>query len=176
MPEGCLDRLITRDAIIREFSKDDEPDEDPRIPEDLISFILQSAKKVLATSLWSGVESRQLQRAMKIFRFAAFKDSSLPVKVLDAREAPWSQLRWNNLKLKTFQETQWKFVVPIFSEKNIKLDLENRHILPFKSVEREVKTGGFSEVYEVTVHESHQKTPMRKVCWLVLFLLIYIIH
>ncbi|ROV94108.1 hypothetical protein VPNG_09346 [Cytospora leucostoma] len=148
VPEGCLDQLITRDAIIREFSKDDEPDENIHIPEDLIRFILQSAKKVLATSLWSGVESRQLQRAMKTFRSAGFKDSSLPVKVLDPREAPWSQLKWNSVKFKTFQEMQWKFVVPIFSEDNIKLELENRHILPFKSVEREVKTGGFSEVYE----------------------------
>lgn len=163
VPEGCLERLITKESITREFTRNDETGGKKHVDEDLLDFILQSAKKLLAISLLTGVDTSNLHRAMKIFKSTGFKDTRLPIKSADTLEPPWSKLQWSIVKLGDFQEKQWRFLVPIFREDEIKLELENLHILPFTLAAKDKKEGTFSNVYEVQIHESHLQKPMRNV-------------
>ncbi|KAK7742276.1 hypothetical protein SLS53_004419 [Cytospora paraplurivora] len=165
IPEGCLDQLFSRQTIIQEFTRGAEVADEHHVDEyleDLISFILLSAKKLMAICLMSGVDKGELRQALEIFKSNQFDDKSLPLLSLDADHPPWSQLDWSPIKLSHFNGDQWRFYAPIFSKDNIKLVLENQHILPFQLASREPKLGAFSEVYEVTIHEAHQKEPMQK--------------
>lgn len=163
VPEGCLSRLITRDSIIREFTRDGCSDDEHDIDEDLLNFILKSAQKLLAISLLANVDTKKLRQAMEEFKSCAFNDSKLPVKSLDPDQPPWSRLRWTPMKLNNFRKEQWKCFAPVFRVGEINLDLENLHILPFMLVSKEKKAGHFGNVWEVKIHESHLEKPMRKV-------------
>lgn len=162
VPEGCLERLITKDSIIREFTRDDESGGEKQVDEDLLDFILRSAQKLLAVSLLTGFNTSDLHRAMKIFKSSGFSDTKLPIKYTDRLESPWSELQWSAVKLGDFRNHQWKFLVPIFREDEIKLELESLHILPFTLATRDTKQGTFGDVWEVKIHESHLEKPMRK--------------
>lgn len=163
VPEGCLERLITKESIIREFTRKDESGGEKNVDEDLPDYVLRSAKKLLAISLLNGVNTRDLHRAMNIFKSSGFDDAKLPVNSTNQLESPWSELQWSAVKLRDFKEKQWKFLVPIFREKEIKLELESLHILPFTLATKDTKQGTFGNVWEVTIHESHLEKPMRKV-------------
>lgn len=160
MPEGHLDQLITRDSITQALSDDHASGGGRTGPgeEDLIKFILQSAKKLLAISLLSGLESSALRDAMELFKSNGFDDSSkLPIESLDANRLPWSCPLWTPLRLKLFQATQWQFLVPVFRKSQIRQTLEAKRILPLSLVTRERKEGAFSDVWEVKIHEAHQE-------------------
>lgn len=160
MPEGGLDELITRHSIIREiYGNEDHKDVD----ESLIKFIRQPAKKVFAISLLSGLESGKLRRAMRIFCESKFTDKQLPADANDTLFAG-PRLKWNAVQKQAFQHHQWKFLVPVFQENEVRLALGNRYILPFKLVSNDRREGTFSDVWEVVVHKLHQKPPMLMVC------------
>lgn len=161
MPRNGLNGLITAESIIREFSGY-EDDETP-VEGDLIRYILDSAKKVFAISLISGVGSYGLLKAMRTFRASGFTDNELPATSTNT-QFPWSRLKWSDVKKHNFKDNQWKFLVPVFRENQVRVKIGNRHILPFKLVNHEKKEGTFSDVWEVSIHESHQDNPMRMVC------------
>ncbi|KUI53536.1 hypothetical protein VP1G_10591 [Cytospora mali] len=79
VPEGVLDTLITRKSLCQEFSRNSALGKESRVDEDLLKFILGSAKKVLAISLLAGVESKELHDAMKKFKSSLFQDKCLPI-------------------------------------------------------------------------------------------------
>ncbi|KAL1882795.1 hypothetical protein Daus18300_000433 [Diaporthe australafricana] len=156
MPEGGLDELITRRSIIREFYGDENRKD---VDESLIKFIRHSAKKVFAISLISNVESAKLRKAMKAFNASGFTDNKLPVDA-DDTTFPGPRLKWTAVQKKNFQDNQWRFLVPVFRENEVRLALGNRHILPFKLVGRERREGTFSDVWQVVIDKLHQETPM----------------
>lgn len=172
MPSRRLDGLITRSTIIREFLKDDDLDEyhgsQSRIDEGLISFIVTSGKKLFAISLISGIESSQLQRAMRVFWKSNYTDQKLPVTFGDPT-FPQSQLKWGRMKMENFTDKQWKFLVPIIDHNGSHVRIGNREILPFCLVDDQRREGTFSNVWQVTIHEEQQGQPMQLVssdlCW-----------
>lgn len=167
MPEGHLDQLITEQSIIGElagmFNLSSQEQIDMHVDEDLIEYILKSAKKVFALSLICGIEAGALHKAIKIFKSTDFDDGSLPVKFTDSGETPWSQLQWPELVTHKFRQRQWMFLVPVFHRGVLDVDLEPHHILPFALASNEKPEGRSHNMWEVTVHEAHQKKPLRKV-------------
>lgn len=167
MPEGHLDQLITEQSIIGElagmFNLSSQEQIDMHVDEDLIEYILKSAKKVFALSLICGIEAGALHKAVKIFKSTDFDDGSLPVKFTDSGETPWSQLQWPELVTHKFRQRQWMFLVPVFHRGVLDVDLEPHHILPFALASNEKPEGRSHNMWEVTVHEAHQEEPMIKV-------------
>lgn len=167
MPEKALTGLFTKSVIIQAFSEDDDPDEQSRskthVDEELIQFVLLSAKKLLAISILSGLESKRLHRLMKAFMKSKITDSMLPITEKDILCPPWSQLPWSPIQLNNFQDSQWKFLVPVFRKDVVNMHIGNRSILPFRLINDKRFEGTFSDVWEVEIHAQHLEKPMRKV-------------
>lgn len=175
MPNDRLNELITEDAIITEFSRLDELDNwgesshrQVVVDKDLLSFITTSAKKLFAIALDSGISSSRLHTVMKIFKAAGYGDSKLPAS-MDPSRPPWSHL-YNRLSMAVkdrFEDNQWKFLAPTFCEDQVTMELDRRHILPFKLINDQRREGNFSDVWEVAIDKAHQEKPM--VCCITFF-------
>lgn len=167
MPEGHLDQLVTTQSIIWEFTG--APDVDfegqnwAHVGEELIEYILMSAKKVFAISLICGVESSKLRKAMNTFKFTGFNDSNLPIQTTKSTEVPWSLLQWPVVMTQKFEQRQWMFLVPIFHTKFLRMELEPHEILPFALIKNERSQDSAEDLWEVSIHESHCEAPIRKV-------------
>lgn len=55
-----------------------------------------------------------------------------------------------------FDEKQWELAAPVFSKRVIPRSLEQRTILPILK-ETCIGEGGFGVIYEITLHNAHQK-------------------
>lgn len=169
VPRNCLDEIITKSSIIQEFHRGSDLDGENKrvvdVDEDLIDFILHSAKKVFAISLISGVVTSELQQTMKVFKASGFGDDKLPISFMDSKRPPWLHLKHqlSNVRKHNFMGHQWKFLVPVFRDGQINVEIGSRTILPFKLVSDQKREGTFSDVWEVTVHKAHLENPMRKV-------------
>ena len=160
LPHGCLDELITAESVTEELEIEDYPAN--RESKALIEFILEEAKKVFAISLISGVTNQILRDVMASFMQHRFADASLPIKHkedLDTLPCFLSHT-WNKRRKRDFWTKQWSFLAPLFSKKQFKMELEPDHILPFIWKGSETKESEFSQVYEVTIHESHHEDPI----------------
>jgi hypothetical protein len=87
-----------------------------------------------------------------------FTDNSLPVKEEDM-ENKFSKKKgqWSKFRIYNFCREQWRFLAPVFSQQNFKIDLEPDHILPFIEKSNLVKEGAFGRVFPVEIHPAHQK-------------------
>lgn len=97
-PEGSVERIITRRSIINKLWFDGDkpvPDEDREISpaqNDLIGFILTSAKKIFTVSLIINLSNDQLKTAMVHFKENGVVDSQLPFDIpLDGTPHPHFQ-------------------------------------------------------------------------------------
>lgn len=166
IPEGVLDRIINRGSIIHYFwgAEDDGAMERERKISaeqiDLVDFILTSGKKVFTTSLISGLKGNELCKAMVYFKNDNFVDGNLPTN--DTTCPCFHTSPWSSISRTQFLSSQWKVIVPIFDTEFERLDLEPDRIFPFIHVTGR-KQGTFGIVHQVTIHEAHQKEPMRKV-------------
>jgi hypothetical protein len=156
LPQSSVAKFITEAAIVEELEDELDNDKD----KDLVDFILQSAKKVFATAIISSIGGNDLYKAMKKFKDNNFHDDRLPLKRDAMSELPCFQGKfWNKLRTHNFLKNQWIFLAPVFTKSKFKLDLEPEHIFPFTWVSNDAKEGTFSNVYQVTIHESHQEDP-----------------
>lgn len=164
LPAGCVDTLITREAI-----EDSIPNQFPlETYQTLINFVLWEAKVVFAITIDSCFEEGGIELAFGTYHLMKVRltDASLPatedhLKGLVAKfkgKTPWHQAR-----IEKFCEAQWRFLAPVFSTKNFKHDLEPRRILPFIEKASSTKQGAFGKVFRVTVHEHHYLNPIRSV-------------
>lgn len=159
LPCHCIDKLITKEAILEEFGIDDEP-----TPEEtyLNTFILQHARKTFATAIICGIGGNDLYQVMKRFQDDNFTDEFLPVnKETTDRLQCFQPTRgrdksWTLLRNRDFLEKQFIFLAPVFSKSVFKMNLEPGHIFPFIEKSSEAKEGTFSHVHRVTIHDSHQ--------------------
>jgi len=168
LPAGCIDELVTVEAIIKELAEKDH-----LIPEDLdlskepkksvVNFINERAKTVFAVAVLSYLRGEHLGRAMYQFMVKEFDDTSLPVKEEDLVNLVGTKNPWSKTRIHNFCREQWRFLAPIFSQQNFKIVLEPDHILPFIKKSSSVKEGAFSQVYEVEIHPAHQVDPIRNV-------------
>jgi serine/threonine protein kinase len=75
----------------------------------------------------------------------------------------FEELNWSPIQIRTFQEYQWKMMAPFFAKGKhgdvIHYTLLDQHILPFLSMSdaeaNTEKSGGFSRVTMVRIHEAH---------------------
>jgi len=169
LPGGCIDELVTLEAIIKEIVEKDQLKpgdldlQEGSAKKKVIDFIREKAKKVFAITVVSGLRGRDLGMAMFQFMGINFIDNSLPVKegnlsCFHCPASPWSRVRIHN-----FCREQWRFLAPIFSQQNFKVDLEPEHILPFIEKDNLVKEGAFGQVFPVEIHPAHQKDPVLNV-------------
>lgn len=161
LPQDCISKLITEDAVIKEFEEEDAGDTrfefETTKDQKLVAFILKHAKKVFATAVVCDISGNELYKVMGKFKEGNFQDSSLPVKAGVLYELPCFSIKtWSNLKKLNFVSKQFVFLAPVFSRSEFKLELEPEHIFPFTWVSNEAKEGTFSQVFQVTIHDSHQ--------------------
>jgi hypothetical protein len=85
IPEGCLETIITREAIeqvLREAYEDSD-DGDPAQHQALVAFIHERAIKLFAIALSINLEDATLYNGMKLLHQNNFTDDNLPIK-------PWN--------------------------------------------------------------------------------------
>ncbi|KAF4857087.1 hypothetical protein CGCSCA4_v000201 [Colletotrichum siamense] len=174
LPEGYLDKLITRNAL-RDDLFVDKADLDAK-DENLIDFIITSAKKAFATAYCAvGSGGSALLPTMMYFQSIGFSDKALPIEDLRTVEPtrnaqteipfPFSHINrnmalrrtWAPMRIRNFYRTQWMFLAPVFSRDHFHHVLSPNVVLPFVWVGNVTKDGRFSKVYEVEIHENHQK-------------------
>lgn len=174
MPEGVLNEVITRKSILNAMDIEHPNPED----EELVTFILQKAKKVFATLISIKLDqNKSLQSAMLKFREHGIDDSRLPIEdtedksknVLAALEPKVKRKNkiWSGSTIAHFCNDQWRFLVPVFST-DAKTDI-NRYnlphstILPFVKKHADFDEGSFGKVYKYEIHPNHIKDPLRSV-------------
>jgi hypothetical protein len=156
LPLSFLSVFITKAAVAEELEQNLDIDNDS----DLVNFIVESAKKVFATAIVSAIDGSNLYMLMKRVQENEFDDMCLPLKRDTMSTLPCFQGEfWNELRTQRFLQSQWVFLAPVFSKSQFKIDLEPEHIFPFTWVSNDAKQGIFSNVYEATIHESHQEDP-----------------
>lgn len=168
MPEGRLSGLLNKESLTKEFSRSKSWRFGTKVVKPiLLKFIVESAPKVLAISLMiGGIDGGELYKQMKKFSHIKFDDSKLPVASLDEGVFPWSELStdtWTHNKREKFLNEQWKFLPFVFPSHLVEFEINMDTRLPFRIVGEGNKEGTFSNVWEVEIHEAHQKKPVHMV-------------
>jgi hypothetical protein len=180
LPAGYVEQLVTLEAIIKELDdKDCLESEDLdlflRLPESdkkkkVVDSVCKKSKTVFAITVVSGLRGPPLGMTMRRFMTREFSDDSLPVTetLLNDLIQPlvnrWGESSgWSKTRRHIFLQEQWRFIAPIFSQKNFKVDLKLNHILPFIAKSSSGKEGAFGQVYMVEIHPAHHKDPVKNV-------------
>lgn len=168
VPAHCLEELITEDAVIAELGVDMRDEEAAKKAKELASWISKFCKNVFATTILCGVLPPSLFPVMQEFMINHFDDAHLPVRYEEKGEAnTWPLFfqteYWDRRLRREFKEKQWQVQVPIFTDAEIKVNLDMDHILPIISVDEDTREGTFGKVYQVTIHRNHMESPMLKV-------------
>lgn len=165
VPENSLNDVIATDSIFMAMDVE-EPTEDDYL---LADFILKRAKKIFAIAVDIELQDSNLRRAMLLFRDREFDDDKLPIEytlnsslasptinVLAALEVGVQQKRiWTNKKVMLFNDSQWKFLSPVFSMDRFNYDFKPHTILPFISKDINVDKGSFGQVFKYEIHPCH---------------------
>jgi hypothetical protein len=162
LPAGCLEDLISPEIIIKELDPDGKRKFESMYAKnkdfrEFIEFIHGPANKVFAIAVLSGL-GEDLTWVMKNFKENGFNNLCLPVEKTDLTQRnvkpgrPWSIKRSHD-----FCHEQWKFLAPIFTPENFKVNIQASHILPFTEKGSEKKEGAFGQVVEVKVHPAHYR-------------------
>lgn len=177
IPAGCAETLFTEPSVtselyseeILEISNPSRASNDAHtrtFDDELINYVVTSAKKLFIISIISGVTSTKLRSAMLVFKKQCFGDKDLPILEADVILYPScfvNKRPWTNLTKENFKRDQWGLMLPVFSVDFMRSELRAEAILPFIRVASERKEGTFGAVHQVTIHPAHQKKPMRKV-------------
>lgn len=171
IPHGTIDREVTRASILEAMDVDEPSKED----EMLVTFILESAKKVFAIAVY--IELKSLYKAISLFEKSGFVDTKLPIRAntnpypksakgpqhpFAAMEEPVKRDKdriWTSGKLKMFQEYQWRFLAPVFSITESNHDL-GENIVPFISKQLSFGEGSFGVVSKYEIHKDHIQDPV----------------
>ncbi len=165
LPEGCIDKLITEDAVMRELGITPEAKEIEKNRK-LLDFILKDGRKIFAILLVSQFKGDDLQKAIAQFRRNKIGDISLPITEETKIKVPFfnppkrPKKPWDTRSIRSFCIEQWLFLAPVFSSERLNLELHANDILPFTGQGSDVKSGAFGKVYQVTVHPQHYTEPV----------------
>lgn len=180
LPAGYVEQLVTLEAIIKELDEKDYLESEYldsflRLPENnnkkkVVDSVYKKAKTVFAITVVSGLRGQHLGKTMHHFMKLKFSDDSLPVTetLLNDHIQPLvnrlgDSSGWSKTRRHTFLQEQWRFIAPVFSQKNFKVDLKPNHILPFIAKSSSGKEGAFGQVYMVEIHPAHHKDPVKNV-------------
>lgn len=162
LPEVCIDRLVSREAVIEELFDDKNPFE-PEHDEALIQWILHKGRKLLLTILDTRIAKNPTDNfdSLDCFQAHGVNDDQLPWTdssrfhpIVDAESEPWFHDTWS-LHMDCFERSQWMFLVPVITSNQFIYRLQAEQILPFLQVDGEPKAGAFGRVYCVEVEPSH---------------------
>ncbi|KAJ4387578.1 hypothetical protein N0V93_008173 [Gnomoniopsis smithogilvyi] len=152
LPHGSIEQLIGRASIIDELfldeSRGDNRSQVPAGSQDdaLVDFILHSAKKIFTICLMSHLKLEELRTAMERFSKHSFTDEKLPVD-FESKPPPFSiDKLWTASRINEFKVKQWRVLAPVFPKEFVRLELSERHVLPFTNVDSERKEGTFGAV------------------------------
>jgi hypothetical protein len=153
VPEGCLETLITTAEIEEELGLKNDA---------LVAWILVNAKKVFAIAIRSLNTKGKLQRAMSWFRDTKFDDTSIPIEEWwysedETQHPAFPGEIWKLDNLTNFYDFQWMFLAPVFAIEQYDYDLSSQSILPVVWKRGIPNKGLFASVYQVDIHEAHQK-------------------
>lgn len=172
VPEGCLNKIVTRDFVIKELEGYDghglERDTDPDF-DALVAFTHEKAIKIFSIAACSGLEGMILFLAMDMLRKYSLVDEILSIKSWDEHHEFWSLFDqkldgkhiWTKTRISSFYGMQWKFLAPVFttaSEEQISsYQLTKRHILPFISRRDDTDARYFGNSFRYQIHPNHLK-------------------
>ncbi|KAK4171486.1 putative Serine/threonine-protein kinase [Triangularia setosa] len=161
LPSGCIEILLTPDAVRRELHLSD----DPEMEEEVVNFVMKSAGRLFVTSLLAGLteQNQQLATAMIQFDFKSINDDSLPLPDNAFVDEDGEFLEpWTEVSRRSFRRNQWTVLVPALSESDPELDLDPDCILPIVEKSRAGESGAFGDVFQVRIHEKHHLNPIMK--------------
>ncbi|KAK4198543.1 HET-domain-containing protein [Triangularia verruculosa] len=162
VPNTCIESLLTPDAVRQGLYLSDDPEFD----EEVIDFVMKSARKLFITSLLAGLGARdhELANAMKQFEENGVDDKSLPLPDsafrIDEDGEPLDP--WTGVSRRNFRKDQWMVLVPTISESNPELDLDPHCILPIIEKSKAGESGAFGVVFQVKIHKEHHLDPIMK--------------
>ena len=165
LPQGQLDRLVTRQSILEAMKiEEDEVEEEDEI---LVAFVLQEAKKLFAILVTT--RHSRLQEAMLLFQKHDFNDFKLPVEewkgqMFSDAQHPFFKMQgvrkkkdmvWDRSLIYDFQDKQWEFLAPIISTEETNHCYGNNVIMPFVAQIASFAEGSFGVVSKYEIHEDH---------------------
>jgi hypothetical protein len=164
LPDGCIEKLITKCAVIKELGLTQEDmKKEKSSSAKLVEFILNEGRKLFAVMLMSRFKGGDLQKGMTQFRRNKLGDAFLPITEENESKVPFfnpPKKPWDRQSIRAFCIEQWAFLVPVFSDESLNLQLHRNEILPFICQGDDVRSGAFGEVHQVTVHPSHHTNPV----------------
>lgn len=178
VPQKALDKIITRDSVLKAMKITRPTKED----DELVEFVLNKAKAIFATAADSEFKSKSLKKVMELFQKNNFDDRKLPIEKWSSDEFydnpakgirhPFASMdkltkngygkMWTLRKIYEFQEAQSKFLVPIFSTAESNYDLGELTV-PFVGKHTRHSEGAFGIVSKYEIHCDHIKDPSRPV-------------
>jgi hypothetical protein len=157
-PEDQYSEVLTSDGIATYLWRETDPQvaaSDAGV--ELVRWIHEKAKRVFAIVAVLKLSSSATVTSMRDFKNGVLDDAKLPIPEYDTFSAPnyFDADIWDDLGLAHFHDYQWRFLAPIFAKK-YRYDLEPYSIFPFVEVdEASTRSGAFSSVYKVTIHDRH---------------------
>jgi hypothetical protein len=165
LPEDALEELLVEENILEELKANDVEN-----PEALACYIVDHARRTFAIL----VSCCLVAQASTLEQYQ-FTDNHLPI-ALDtdgvysasgnyARDEPvldWFT-SWNSNKrlrpqqVKNFCKEQWPFLAKVFTQELVIEELYHDTVLPLLTYKRSNGGGGFSTLYEATIHKAHQQ-------------------
>lgn len=177
VPQSRVIELLTPSRIYEELEFNLNSSSD--IDDGIVDYIYTSAKLLFCITLSARLCGNGLYEAMRTFHQGGLKDTDLPISgkkypellvpgkdfITLTKHNSFKTKAWiNNLRACTdFTTGQWQYLAPVFTSSSETMDLEEHQIMPFTEVGSIRKQGTFGNVYQVTIHPSHQKNPLRKV-------------
>jgi hypothetical protein len=182
LPEGVIDTLVVPEAVKKELQITDPNREEQA----LIDYIVSGSKKLFLITIQAGIRPEHMYHAMVLFMTNNINDKSLPITLNErfwalqgAREFPEFDIEtakskldeidpdgevWERWSREEFYQAQWAYLAPVFSTRDVNIDLDPQAILPFLSKNPDIRTGAFGQVFQVKIHSKHLIDPDNLVC------------
>ena len=139
VPNGSLRAILSKEAVLRQLEECSIAIE---VRDEILEHILHDSISVFATLVHIGQESGIVQCVSNQLR-----DINLPVGPEAVEELGLDH---------RFGDKQWIYIAPIFKRRTVLLTLKDSHILPILE-DVEMKGGGFSKSFRVTVDAQNQE-------------------
>lgn len=173
LPADSIEALTARDIVKSHLSKYSGLHElcSGTSLESIVEYIVDPAKP--AKKLFLALAYCEELGKLRSLQDAGFRDEDLPIateKKISAQGKIFYSVRtlkskkfwsvfstWRNRDLELFHVQQWCFLAPVFTSTDFDYELDQNCPLPIvKQIEHQ-KGGFFSSVFEVEIHEAHQK-------------------
>lgn len=199
LPKGALYRLVNTETVVQVLKKDLSHSHTPESIRQLAgrvcseSHVIHRGKEKIKTfrKIFALLVIAEYTSSISLFLEEDVSDLDLPLTLLkfkgrsglcrkDTSEKPSNTLlqcfqhpKWSPIKLRNFQEYQWKLLAPFFAQDDdgdIKhYALHDHHIIPFippddAEEEDADRTGGIGKVFMVRIHSDHHNFRDKRLC------------